>query len=86
MKREYSKPEIVFESFALSTNIAASCAIDTNQHSQNVCGMYFPGIGNVFTSGVSVCEKVVNPDDPGEELFNRYCYHVPTEARALFNS
>lgn len=86
MKREYRKPEIVFESFALSTNIAAACAIDTNQHSQNVCGIYLPGVGNVFTEDVNVCTKRVNPDDPGASLYNRYCYHVPTEARSLFNS
>lgn len=86
MKKEYRKPEIVFESFALSTNIAASCAIDTDQHSQNVCGIYLPGIGNVFADDVNVCTKIVRPDDPGNTLYNQYCYHVPTDARSLFNS
>lgn len=83
MKREYSKPEIVFESFALSTNIAASCEIDTNQASRGVCGFYLPGVGNVFDNSVPACVRKVRPDS-GE--YNQYCYHVPTEARSLFNS
>ena len=38
MKREYTKPIIVFENFSMSTNIAAGCEHITNNHVENVCG------------------------------------------------
>lgn len=83
MKREYQKPEIVFESFALSTNIAASCAIDADQASRGSCGYLLPGVGVVFNSNLTGCVVKVRAD---KGVGNELCYHVPTETKALFNS
>ncbi len=79
MKRAYSKPEIAFEDFSLSTNIA-SCNTPGNQ-AENVCGYFWPGIGYVFSEDISGCQKKVDNGD-----WNGICYHVPTGDKNLFNS
>ena len=84
MKKEYRKPEIVFESFALSTNIASNCSIDTDLPTYQTCGVELPGIvGAVFSDTVNGCKVKVKPDNI---LNDYYCYHVPTDSRSLFNS
>ena len=37
MRKAYSKPQIMFEDFTLSTNIAAGCEVKTNTPSQMQC-------------------------------------------------
>ena len=82
MKKHYSKPEILFEDFSLSTSITVGCEIQTKTPSQNQCGFFFEGVGNVFMSGISGCNDF--PVDNGD--FNGICYHVPNEDNNLFNS
>ncbi len=79
MKKTYSKPEILFEDFSLSTSIA-KCDVTTN-FAKNQCGFYWPVEGNIFVSGVSVCEAVVEDDGS-----SGYCYHVPFDDSQLFAS
>lgn len=68
MKKPYSKPEIYFESFSLSQNIAAGCEV-TDPHDER---LYFTGEGFAFTSA---CD--VNMDNGGGDgEFNTICYHV----------
>ena len=62
MKREYTRPDIVYEDFTLSTAIAGSCGVSTGLPSANQCGMDF-GMDVVFTDVVSGCTKKV--DDSG---------------------
>ncbi|MBQ2921455.1 MAG: hypothetical protein IJE58_09780 [Oscillospiraceae bacterium] len=81
MKREYTRPDIVYEDFTLSTAIAGSCGVSTGLPSANQCGMDF-GMDVVFTDVVSGCTKKV--DDSG--AFNGLCYHVFTDANRLFSS
>ena len=75
MKKAYSKPIITFESFTLSTNIAAGCEYRTTSEA-----LLFPGVGYVFVSG---CDYPVGTDD-GQ--YNGICYHVPIEAANVFAS
>lgn len=85
MKKNYIKPQIMFEDFTLSTNIAGDCETKTNNPSNNTCGMTASGLGTVFLDTMSGCSwKVVATDGDGE--FNGICYHVPTGDNNLFNS
>ena len=83
MKRTYEKPDIIFEDFSLSTNIAGDCDTDTNVQSQNNCGMFFEGLGNVFLTGMGGCDGFQVEIDGA---FNGICYHVPDGNNNLFNS
>ncbi len=82
MKRVYEKPQIMFEDFSLSTNIAA-CAVPTNLLSSGVCGMEFgPGIV-LFDNGISQCNRDI---DNVDDNYNLPCYHNPDALHNLFGS
>lgn len=85
MKKTYTKPQICFESFAMSTNIAGSCELDTPlPSSAESCGYPIRG-GVVFVEGTQ-CTYVPPKDSDGNVTHNGFCYHVPTEYNNLFNS
>lgn len=79
MKKRYQKPEVSFEDFELSTNIANLCAEKAEGPTNGTCGVTIPGVpGIVFTDKVAECTRT--DGDYG------YCYHVPTDTTKLFNS
>ena len=84
MKKVYTKPEIMFESFTLSQAIAGDCSVKTHTPNSGDCAyeIYdeFLGTSYLFTGEVSAC-KTVEAD--GE--YNGICYHVPYD-ESLFNS
>lgn len=82
MKKIYSKPDIVFESFSLCTSIAGPCGIKTWTPVHGTCAFDFAG-ETVFTSSVSGCQGHTIVDS-GE--YNGICYHVPAGSNGLFNS
>lgn len=84
MKKKYIKPNIIFESFTLSTNIAGDCEVKTNLPSNNTCGMDFSGL-HVFLDSVTGCSDIQITDEGGDGDFNQICYHVPS-GENLFNS
>lgn len=85
MKKMYSKPEIMFESFAMSTNIASGCEVKTkNPVEGTLCG-YKPddrwtGDAIFETAGVLGC------DSTPPTGMDAICYHVPDESYNLFSS
>lgn len=81
MKKAYSKPQILFESFALSTSIAGDCEKMVGNPSRGTCGL--PGTGGltVYLDTVSGCD--FTQDDGAGDGF---CYHAPTDLNNLFNS
>lgn len=79
MKKIYSKPEIVFENFLMSTGIAAGCEV-TNPYDPN---LYFSGKGYAFATGS--CEYGVS-DPGGDGEFNGICYHTMTNNYNLHSS
>ena len=90
MKKIYSKPEIVFENFALSENIAnAGCEVKTNTPAQGTCGIPW-GTGTLFLDIVgSLCtEDEAVESFGGDGEFNGLCYHTFSNDGAynLFNS
>jgi hypothetical protein len=69
-KRQYNKPEIFYEDFSLSTNIAAGCEIFPNAPNGGVQW----GAEIIFTEAISGCIKKVG----ASTNYNGLCYHNPT--------
>ena len=81
MKKVYSKPEIMFENFTTSTNIAGNCDIINSNANANANCSYASAFGNVFVSSPT-CE-ITAPN--GE--YGNICYHIPHDAMdQLFTS
>lgn len=86
MKRIYSKPDIMFEDFTLSTSIAAGCAITNPVQTQDVCAVRWNMGGdyiNIFNSGVGACDPQFSPIFSENDSI---CYHNPSDENRLFNS
>jgi hypothetical protein len=80
MRKTYSKPDIHFDNFALSTNVAANCEFQTPLPRADECGIpYFNWI--VFQSELQGCNKI---SESG--IWDSMCYHQPTETNNLFTS
>lgn len=84
MKKRYSKPEIQFENFCLTTNIAAGCNEIANAM-PGQCGVEFieGGAMNIFLESVTGCTIKIE-DGSGE--FNEICYYNPTPGNGVFTS
>lgn len=85
MKKAYTQPEIVFEAFSLSENIAASstnCSRKLELLAEGVCGYQF-GSKVIFTMTTEGCKVKIQD---GSLLFDGLCYHIPNEDNKLFNS
>ena len=79
MKKIYNKPNIFFEDFRLSSNIAGNCNIKTNtQDDENTCGGYDDN-GTILFASLKSCEYTQYQD------FG-LCYHVPTGSSSVFVS
>ncbi|MBQ8813372.1 MAG: hypothetical protein IJZ85_02590 [Lachnospiraceae bacterium] len=87
MKKAYVKPEIMFENFSLSTNIAGDCEGIVGNPSKGTCAVLGTGGIAVFDSKVgSACEYTPTEMGGTEDQWDGACYHVPTEYNNLFNS
>lgn len=87
MKKKYIKPQIYFEDFSPSTNIAGDCEGIVGNASKGTCAVLGTGGIDIFDGEVgAVC--VYTPTDLGgkEDEWDGACYHVPTEYNNLFNS
>ena len=94
MKKTYTKPEISFESFLMSTNIAGDCeAKPDNQSNFDSCGMVFApyvvfgsDLGGCTTSSGNLIPFPVAPNTGTIVKNDTVCYHVPAESSNIFNS
>lgn len=80
-KKHYSKPQLVYESFALSQSIASGCEGIAN-FGESVCSVTISGIDEIriFQEAGYGCQFVPpNPDD-------YICYHAPSEMNNVFSS
>ena len=85
MKKTYSKPDIAFESFSLSTSIAGNCEIKTDTKADGECGYPIEGVGWIFLMEmIGGCQIKITEDHSMN--YNGFCYHVPIESHNLFNS
>lgn len=85
MKKVYTKPEIMFESFTLSQAIAGDCETTTDLQSNTTCGLDFSGV-IVFMTGMGGCTGIQVDGAGGDGEFGGVCYHVFTGENNLFNS
>ena len=80
MKKIYSKPEIMFESFAMSTSIAAGCDNKVTTPTLDHCGVEYEGETLFWDTMVNACTTGLKQgNDP-------VCYHNPTDTTNMFNS
>lgn len=85
MKKEYSSPDILFESFTLTENIAASnanCSRNVTTQYSGDCGLQY-GNKIIFTIAAAGCRIKI---EDGSPVFDGLCYHVPVGDNKLFNS
>lgn len=93
MKKVYGKPEISFEDFAFSNNIAGGCGTVSTQGMKDSCTRY----GN-YSSPETGCEFIDNGYTffnasghdclftPQDEDPNGLCYHTSSVENRMFNS
>lgn len=95
-RKPYSKPQIFFEDFRLSTTIAADCEFMPQVPSmQGTCGGvkgYMQGQsgmmqhGNFFMMGITGCTTASFLNKDGVGTANSPCYYNPSEHFNVFNS
>lgn len=78
MKKTYSKPQIVFDSFELSQSIAGACEAITNQ-AKGSCPLHDKESDMTLFAGKE-CEFI--PPTTKDEI----CYDVPYENYNVFSS
>ena len=81
MKKQYRKPDIMFETFSLNTSIAAGCERKTATPALFECGFKF-GSEIVYTDTMYGCSDI----RVDGSLLDGFCYHNPCDANNLFNS
>lgn len=81
MKKTYEKPEVYFESFELSTSIAAGCETVIKTSTQGACPYVTDSGRAIFTDTVTAC--TTKSGDTGTKYG---CYHVPIDTNNIFNS
>lgn len=87
MKKVYTAPQILFESFTMSTNIAGNCESIVGNPTQGTCAVIGTGGVNIFDSSVgTACTDTPEDWGFGDDMYDGFCYHVPVEATTLFNS
>ena len=86
MKKVYAKPEIMFESFSMSTNIAAGCEFKTSNPSYEQSCTYPTRGGNIFITKELGCGVQSDPEGLYTSGNDKMCYHVPDEDFNVFNS
>ena len=83
MKKCYSKPQIMFEDFSVSTNIATDCKTQVLSVPGS-CGVEFiPGVMTIFLENVSGCDVQIVDGSPE---YDGICYYNPTPSNSVFNS
>lgn len=78
MKKTYVKPQVYFESFQLSANIAGGCSL-ISQLAEHVCPITDKELGITYFAK-EICEYTA-PGDNDEP-----CYDIPSDATHVFTS
>lgn len=85
MKKSYVKPQVVFEDFQLSANIAGNCGTadgvkDRATHSDGNSCQYQTSFGMLYTNENS-CDFTTQDD-----IATNLCYHIPDANYRFFAS
>ncbi len=84
VKKPYSKPEIFFEDFQISTSISAGCEKKNENFGQGECA-YILGRFHCFTSNVSACTDKCYEGYMGAG-YEGICYWTFNQSMNIFNS
>ena len=69
MKKNYSKPVLIYENFSLMDAITASCMVPAQHADEYTCAWYNEDFGNIFTLGVvAACEWGYEPYEIGQDV------------------
>lgn len=79
MKKAYIKPQIVFDSFQLSQNIAGDCEF-ISTFARGNCAILEPETGDIVYLDSTTCQ--FTPPNANDGI----CYHVPTEDWNVYSS
>lgn len=79
MKKTYTKPEINFDSFVITSKFASDCVYNPNSMEYDSCGYTIHG-RTIFVAGNTGCKYVSQDGDYG------ICYYVPTGDSNIFIS
>lgn len=82
MKKTYTKPEMSFESFELSTSVASSCPGGGVNVAEYQCAITDPGGDNVFIDVTYGCTPQFN----SYALEENPCYHNSSDNNNTFSS
>lgn len=80
MKKKYESPKIFFESFKLSSSIAAGCEVLSTPAVAFVCPVNDPEIGGTIFMSEDIC------DFTSPSIYDKICYDVPLENHNVFSS
>lgn len=80
MKKVYMKPQIAFESFQLTSNIAGDCNTKPASADETTCG--YNDNGWIIFQGNPPCNFPIRQDG----IYDKICYHVPTGDISVFTS
>ena len=86
MKSIYVSPEIMYEDFSLSTNIAAGCERIVGNPSEGNCAIVGSDGTSIFGGDMNICDFTPEGMGQATDTWDGFCYHVPTSDRELFNS
>jgi hypothetical protein len=90
MKKNYQKPDVYFEDFAFSSNIASSCSQIRGSQSEGTCSSYGthndPSNCRFYDNGWEVFHQGICLTYPQENNPGNLCYHVSTDETRMFAS
>ena len=79
MKKQYAKPDIAFDDFAMAVSVA-SCEVEAS-FSKGVCGVELASGMTLFTGDEGFCTMIYKDGE-----FDGLCYHVPLDTHNVFGS
>ena len=82
MKKEYCKPDVFFEDFTMSANIAAGCEEKPFGYT-DMCGVKWSKGTILFDDSFENCTKKIIA---GDSAYNGLCYHNPSDTYNVFYS
>lgn len=82
MKKNYEKPEIMFDSFELSQSIAGGCELIQTNQAEKSCPINIPDFGPGYTWFADLLTCYATPPGPNDSI----CYHVPSDAYNVYSS
>lgn len=88
MKKTYQKPQIMFESFSLTTTIASGCEKIITTSAKDICGEKVAKGSYLFFTGIDQCNVIPAQEGTVDSSkgYDGVCYHNPTVNNNIYTS